>query len=229
MTCICAVGLSIGMLCHGCSMTLSLTDPTPQQNPDAPPPPVRTLHFPPFCSSFVLPAAAAAAAASVMAALATCHRQAGDLDTAARLFRQLYEINERQSEGGAANQSGVMLARTLADIYQEAEKNRCVWWGGAVWGCVCFFRGGGGVSVIRRLRRWWCCACVDKQGKGNVCVSVSLCVCVCVCVISEGGRGHLRFGVRGGGGISGCQGQVCDCACACDCVCLCLCLSVSVQ
>lgn len=59
-----------------------------------------------------------------MAALATCHRQAGDLDTAAQLFTQLYEINERQSEGGAANQSGVMLARTLADIYQEAERDR---------------------------------------------------------------------------------------------------------
>lgn len=61
-----------------------------------------------------------------MAALATCHRQSGDLDTSARLFCQLYEINEAQSEGGAANQSGVMLARTLADLYQEAEKDRCV-------------------------------------------------------------------------------------------------------
>ena len=59
-----------------------------------------------------------------MAALATCHRQAGDLDTSAQLFSRLYEINEAQSEGGAANQSGVMLARTLADIYQEAENNR---------------------------------------------------------------------------------------------------------
>lgn len=62
-------------------------------------------------------------AASVMAALATAHRQAGDLDTAAQLFTQLYGINAEQSEGGAANQSGVMLARTLVDIYQEAEKD----------------------------------------------------------------------------------------------------------
>lgn len=53
-------------------------------------------------------------AASVLAALATCHRQAGDFATSASLFESLYEINERQSEGGAANQSGVMLARTLA-------------------------------------------------------------------------------------------------------------------
>jgi hypothetical protein len=59
-----------------------------------------------------------------MAALATCHRQSGDLDTAIQLFSQLYDINERQSEGGAANQSGVMLARTLVEIYQEAEKDR---------------------------------------------------------------------------------------------------------
>lgn len=59
-----------------------------------------------------------------MAALATCHRQAGDLDTSAQLFTKLYAINEAQSEGGAANQSGVMLARTLADIYIEAEKDR---------------------------------------------------------------------------------------------------------
>jgi hypothetical protein len=68
-----------------------------------------------------------------MAALATCHRQAGDLDTSAQLFNRLYEINEAQSEGGAANQSGVMLARTLADIYQEAENNR---WGGGL-SCYC--------------------------------------------------------------------------------------------
>ena len=29
-----------------------------------------------------------------MAALATCHRQAGDLDMSAQLFSRLYEINE---------------------------------------------------------------------------------------------------------------------------------------
>jgi hypothetical protein len=59
-----------------------------------------------------------------MAALATCHRQAGALDTAAALFESLYGINERQSEGGAANQSGVMLARTLADVYADGERFR---------------------------------------------------------------------------------------------------------
>lgn len=57
-----------------------------------------------------------------MAALATCHRQAGNLDTSVALFEQLYDINERQSEGSAVNQSGIMLARTLADVYGEAEK-----------------------------------------------------------------------------------------------------------
>lgn len=57
-----------------------------------------------------------------MAALATCHRQAGNLDTSVSLFEQLYDINERQSEGSAVNQSGIMLARTLADVYGEAEK-----------------------------------------------------------------------------------------------------------
>ncbi|KAF6257287.1 hypothetical protein COO60DRAFT_1524954 [Scenedesmus sp. NREL 46B-D3] len=65
-------------------------------------------------------------ASSAMAALATCHRQAGNLDTSASLFEQLYNINERQSEG-AVNQSGVMLARTLADVLGEAER-----WGDAL-------------------------------------------------------------------------------------------------
>jgi hypothetical protein len=64
-----------------------------------------------------------------MAALATCHRQAGDLVTCASLFESLYGINERQSEGGAANQSGVMLARTLADVLREDGKYR--------WVCLC--------------------------------------------------------------------------------------------
>jgi hypothetical protein len=88
------------------------------------------------CLSFLLPRNAAAcccrlllplpepvflAAASAMAALATCHRQAGNLDTSASLFEQLYSINERQSEG-PVNQSGVMLARTLADVLGEAER-----------------------------------------------------------------------------------------------------------
>lgn len=59
---------------------------------------------------------------SVMAALATCHRQAGDLSASAALFERLYQINEAQSEGGAANQSGMMLARTLSDVYKEAEQ-----------------------------------------------------------------------------------------------------------
>ncbi|WIA17452.1 hypothetical protein OEZ85_014298 [Tetradesmus obliquus] len=67
-------------------------------------------------------------ASSAMAALATCHRQAGNLETSASLFEQLYSINERQSEG-PVNQSGVMLARTLADVLGEAER-----WGDAlVW------------------------------------------------------------------------------------------------
>eukprot|EP00883_Tetradesmus_obliquus_P012995 jgi/Sobl393_1/5906/SZX75471.1 len=67
-------------------------------------------------------------ASSAMAALATCHRQAGNLETSASLFEQLYSINERQSEG-PINQSGVMLARTLADVLGEAER-----WGDAlVW------------------------------------------------------------------------------------------------
>jgi hypothetical protein len=56
-----------------------------------------------------------------MAALATCHRQAGNLDTSASLFEQLYRTNEVQSES-AVNQSGVMLARTLADVLGEAER-----------------------------------------------------------------------------------------------------------
>ena len=75
-----------------------------------------------------------------MAALATCHRQAGDLATSASIFEQLYHINERQSKSesgderseeqdGAANQSGVMLARTLSDVHKEAEQYSCV--------CVC--------------------------------------------------------------------------------------------
>lgn len=102
-----------------------------------------------------------------MAALATCHRQAGDLDTAARLFTQLYEINERQSEGGAANQSGVMLARTLADIFQEAEKDRWVW-------CLCGCLSGClGVSV-------------------RLCVCAS--VCLCLCQLASGSGGSYQSG-----------------------------------
>lgn len=59
-----------------------------------------------------------------MAALATCQRQAGNLDASAALFTELFGINERQSENGAANESGVMLARTLGDLYKEAERYR---------------------------------------------------------------------------------------------------------
>eukprot|EP00775_Hariotina_reticulata_P005761 gene5761-6001_t len=63
-----------------------------------------------------------AEASSVMAALATCHRQAGDVDKTITLFTQLFDINKRQSGDSAANQSGIMLARTLTDVCQEAGK-----------------------------------------------------------------------------------------------------------
>lgn len=51
-----------------------------------------------------------AEASSVLAALATCHRQAGNLDTSVSLFEKLYDINQRQSEGSAANQSGMAVS-----------------------------------------------------------------------------------------------------------------------
>jgi hypothetical protein len=68
-------------------------------------------------------------AASVMAALATCHRQAGDVERAIALFSQLFDINKRQSGDSAANQSGIMLARTLTgggEQRQHGQRGVCV-------------------------------------------------------------------------------------------------------
>jgi len=66
-------------------------------------------------------------AASVMAALATCHRQAGDVEKTVALFTQLFDINKRQSGDSAANQSGIMLARTLTGGGTQLQRRQPGW------------------------------------------------------------------------------------------------------
>jgi tetratricopeptide (TPR) repeat protein len=61
-------------------------------------------------------------AASVMASLASCFRQNGELGRAVEYFEKLYDINVKQSENGAVNESSVMLATTLSQVLAEAER-----------------------------------------------------------------------------------------------------------
>eukprot|EP00877_Chromochloris_zofingiensis_P010088 jgi/Chrzof1/5332/Cz15g22130.t1 len=59
-------------------------------------------------------------AASILAVLATCYRQAANLPAARELYKRLYNINERQA--GNANQSAVMLAKTIAEVAEEQQE-----------------------------------------------------------------------------------------------------------
>lgn len=61
-----------------------------------------------------------AATASILAVLATCYRQAANLPAARELYKRLYNINERQA--GNANQSAVMLAKTIAEVAEEQQE-----------------------------------------------------------------------------------------------------------
>lgn len=62
----------------------------------------------------------AAESASVLAALANCYRQGGQLDKSVETFELLFEV--ALEHNGLQNQQTILLAKTISDLYDEMEQ-----------------------------------------------------------------------------------------------------------